>query len=221
MEIRINGLELRVNEENNKIYVAGYLPINQSSDIIIDKEGKQFREKINNGCFSRALIKKQEKEDKLKFLVNHDYDQEITYDEFEWEELSDRLRFLFTLPLQEEILEKLQNLAEAKLSFGFKVGNERKIPKNRAIDGVDYERIVDDFENLMEISILDKKFPAYPQSKAFSGSEDEVKKAIAKDELKKMRESITKIQRAEIERYKKFIEIERLNDRIRKMAGYY
>lgn len=220
MEIRINGLEVRVNQENKKIYVAGYLPVNQLSDVILDKEGKQFREKINKGCFSRALIKKQEQDNKIKFLVNHDYDQEIPYEEFEWEELSDRLRFLFTLSLEEGILEKLKDLGEAKLSFGFKVGNDRNIIKNKKIDGYDYERIIDDMVELMEISILDKKIPAYPQSKAFSGSEEVVKEATAKEELKRMREEISKLQQAELERYKEFIKRKRSDDRFRKIAGY-
>ena len=46
MEKRMNDtLELRVNQQEKKIYLAGYLPVNEFSEVLMDKDGKKFREK--------------------------------------------------------------------------------------------------------------------------------------------------------------------------------
>lgn len=211
METRMNNtLELRINQQDKKIYLAGYLPINEFSEVLMDKEGKKFREKINSGCFSRRLKSMGEKFPLL--LINHNYKNQIPVDAFEYEESGNRLRILYTLPLTEEVIDKLKDLSEAKLSFGFTVLKDVRLPKKRDIDGVDYERTVTDFSSLREISILKNKLPAYSQSKAFAGDEKSVKKAVAKQEISERRKEIVRLQQLEIDRYKEYINKKRKND---------
>lgn len=211
METRMNDtLELRINQQDKRIYLAGYLPINEFSEILMDKEGKKFREKINSGCFSRRLKSMGEKFPLL--LINHDYKNQIPVDTFEYEESGNRLRILYTLPLTEEVIDKLKDLSEAKLSFGFTVLKDVRLPKKRDIDGVDYERTVTDFSSLREISILKNKLPAYSQSKAFAGDEKSVKKAVAKAEISEKRKELVRLQQLELDRYKEYISKKRRND---------
>lgn len=211
METRMNDtLELRINQQDKRIYLAGYLPINEFSEVLMDKEGKKFREKINSGCFSRRLKSMGEKFPLL--LINHDYKNQIPVDTFEYEESGNRLRILYTLPLTEEVIDKLKDLSEAKLSFGFTVLKDVRLPKKREIDGVDYERTVTDFSSLREISILKNKLPAYFQSRAFTGDEKEVKRAIAKAEISEKRKQLCKLYQVEIDRYKEYISKKKRND---------
>lgn len=210
METRMNDtLELRINQQDKRIYLAGYLPINEFSEVLMDKEGKKFREKINSGCFSRRLKSMGEKFPLL--LINHDYKNQIPVDAFEYEESGNRLRILYTLPLTEEEIDKLKDLSEAKLSFGFTVLKDVRLPKKREIDGVDYERTVTDFSSLREISILKNKLPAYSQSKAFAGDEKSVKKAVAKAEISEKRKELVRLQQLELDRYKEYISKKRRN----------
>lgn len=211
METRMNDtLELRINQQDKRIYLAGYLPINEFSEVLMDKEGKKFREKINSGCFSRRLKSMGEKFPLL--LINHDYKNQIPVDTFEYEESGNRLRILYTLPLTEEVIDKLKDLSEAKLSFGFTVLKDVRLPKKREIDGVDYERTVTDFSSLREISILKNKLPAYFQSRAFTGDEKEVKRAIAKAEISERRKELVRLQQLELDRYKEYINRKRRNE---------
>lgn len=211
IETRINDtLELRINQQDKKIYLAGYLPINEFSEVLTDKDGKRFREKINGGCFSRKLIE-MGKEFPL-LLINHDYNQQLPVESFEYEEIGDRLRILYVLPLLEEVMDKLKDLKEAKLSFGFTVFKDIKLPKKKEIDGVDYERTVTDFATLREISILKNKLPAYSQTKAFTGDEETVKKAVAKAEIAERRRELSKLYQVELDKYKEFINKKRRND---------
>ena len=102
MEKRMNDtIELRINQQDQKIYLAGYLAINEFSEILMDKDGRRFREKINSGCFSRKLESMGEKFPLL--LVNHNYENQIPVESFEYEECGNRLRILYTLPLIEEV----------------------------------------------------------------------------------------------------------------------
>ena len=41
-----NTIELRINQQDQKIYLAGYLAINEFSEILMDKDGRRFREKL-------------------------------------------------------------------------------------------------------------------------------------------------------------------------------
>ena len=214
MEKRMNDtLELRVNQQEKKIYLAGYLPVNEFSEVLMDKDGKKFREKINSGCFSRKLESMGEEFPLL--LVNHNYKNRIPVESFEYEEYGNRLRILYTLPLMEEVMYKLKDLSEAKLSFGFTVLKEIKLPKKKDVDGVEYERIVTDFDTLREISILRNKLPAYSQTKAFTGDEKSVKRAVAKAEISERRKEIVRLQQLEIDRYKEYINKKRRNDLFR------
>ena len=210
METRMNDtLELRVNQQEKKIYLAGYLPVNEFSEVLMDKDGKKFREKINSGCFSRKLKSMGEKFPLL--LINHDYKNQIQVESFEYEESGNRLMILYVLPLTIEVMDKVKDLGEAKLSFGFTVLKDVRFPKKRDIDGVDYERTVTDFSSLREISILKNKLPAYSQSKAFAGDEESVKRAVAKAEISERRKEIVRLQQLELDRYKEYINKKRKN----------
>lgn len=210
IEIRMNDtLELRINQRDRKVFLAGYLPINEFSEVLMDKDGKRFREKINSGCFSRKLESMGEKFPLL--LVNHDDKNQIPVESFEYMESGNRLKILYTLPLTEEVMNKLKDLSEAKLSFGFTVLKDIKLPKKNDIDGIDYERTVTEFASLNEISILKNKLPAYPQSKAFTGDVETVKKAVAKAEIAERRRELSKLYQVELDKYKNFINRERKN----------
>ena len=211
IETRMNDtLEIRIDQQDRKMYLAGYLAVNEFSEILMDKEGKRFREKINSGCFSRKLESMGEKLPLL--LVNHDDNQRLPIESFEYMESGNRLKILYTLPLIEEVMDKLKDLSEARLSFGFTVLKEIKLPKKRDVDGVDYERTVTDFDTLREISILRNKLPAYPQTQAFTGSEEMVKKAVAKAEISERRRELCKLYQVEVDRYKEYINKKRRNE---------
>lgn len=210
IEIRMNDtLELRINQRDRKVFLAGYLPINEFSEVLMDKDGKRFREKINSGCFSRKLESMGEKFPLL--LVNHDDKNQIPVESFEYMESGNRLKILYTLPLTEEVMNKLKDLSEAKLSFGFTVLKDIKLPKKNDIDGIDYERTVTEFASLNEISILRNKLPAYSQSQAFTGDEETVKKAVAKAEISEKRKELCKLYQLELDKYRDFINRERKN----------
>ena len=115
------------------------------------------------------------------------------------------------MPLIEEVIDKLKDLSEARLSFGFTVLKEIRLPKKKEIYGIDYERTVTDFASLNEISILRNKLPAYSQTKAFTGDEDTVKKAVAKAEIAEKRRELSKLYQVELDKYKDFINKERKN----------
>ena len=77
---------------------------------------------------------------------------------------------------------------------------------------MDYERTVTDFATLREISILKNKLPAYSQTKAFTGDEETLKKAVAKAEIAERRRELSKLYQVELDKYKEFINKKRRND---------
>lgn len=183
--LRARNIEIRT--VDGKIYILGSLPINSLSAILKDKQGRKFREFIAPDCFRKALLCNKIYNYRLKLLKNHYNSQEFEYDEMQFKEVdSKELRFIFILPdnaLNRNLLKNIEN-DNASFSFGFVIGENQEFPTDEK--GVNYIRKVYSFNNLLEISILDRwNLPAYPQSTGFTTEEAEIDKAIDKFLLKK------------------------------------
>lgn len=206
------NIEIRVGES---IYICGSLPIRSLSSPITDrKTGKKFREQVSPRAFKIALMSNKAHGYKTKFLKNHLYECEFLYDELEFDEVNEReLRFAFTLPKTERNLELLEDISEnnASFSFGFIIGSERKqISREK---GIDYIRVIDSFQELREISILDVfTAGAYPKAKGFKAYDYQSgEKKAQKFVTKKNREALCEAQDKKLKEMKSYIERQRRN----------
>ncbi|WP_195429291.1 HK97 family phage prohead protease [Clostridium sp. D46t1_190503_E9] len=216
--LRASNIEIRM--DKNHIYICGSLPIRSLSHPITDrKTGKKFREIVEPSAFKLALMSNKAHGYKTKLLKNHSYNHEFEYEnELEFDEVDEReLRFLFTLPKSQRNLELLEDVSEdnASFSFGFICGNERKASSNEK--GIDYIRIIDSFQELREISILDKwTLGAYSSARGFkAGSYASAEKKAQKFVLNKNRESLYEKQDKKLQEIKSYIEKQRRNDLFR------
>lgn len=219
--LRASGIEIRVEESN--IYILGSLPIRSLSSPITDrKTGKKFREQIEPLAFKLKLMENKAKGKRTKLLKNHSYDHELQYDELEFDEIGEELRFEFSLPKTERNLELLEDISEddASFSFGFLCDRERKKPSNEA--GIDYIRVIDSFKELREISILDKwTNGAYPKAKGFkAGAVAEAEKKVDKFIQKKNREKQIATDEKNIQEMKEYIIKQKNNQLMKEIAGY-
>lgn len=211
--LRALNIEIRCTE--NHIYIGGSLPIRSLSAPITDrKTGKKFREQVSPRAFKLALLSNKAHGYKTKLLKNHSYSHELDYEELEFDEINQReLRFLFILPKTERNLELLEDVSEynASFSFGFVCGGERKqISKEK---GIDYIRIIDSFQELREISILDNfTLPAYEKARGFkAGSYASGENKAQKFVLNKNREILCKKQDEKLQEIKNYIAMQKKN----------
>lgn len=218
-----SNVEIRVGE--NHIYIGGSLPIRSLSHQITDrKTGKKFRECIEPSAFKLALLSNKAHGYKTKLLKNHSYEHEFEYyNELEFDEVNEReLRFLFTLPKTVRNLELLEDVSEynASFSFGFIAGTTREKSSNES--GIDYIRIIDSFQELREISILDKFTPgAYEKAKGFKANNFlSGEKKAQKFVLNKNRETLCEKQDKKLQEIKNYIAKQRKNQLLRELAGY-
>ena len=215
--ISVYNAEIRV--EENRIYIGGSLPLRSLSTPIRDrKTGKKFKECIEPLAFKLALLSNKAHGYKTKLLKNHNYEQELEYEELEYEEIDEReLRFLFILPKTERNLELLKDISEdnASFSFGFLVGSERKQISRE--EGIDYIRIIDSFQELREISILDKfTAGAYARAKGFKANDyQSAEKKGEKLVLNKNRESLCEKHDKKLQEIKEYIQKQKRNDLFR------
>lgn len=211
--LRASKIELRCTKSH--IFIGGSLPIRTLSSPITDrKTGKRFRERVEPLAFKIALMTNKAHNYKTRLLKNHSYDHEFEYNKLEFDEIDNReLRFLFTLPKTERNLELLEYVSEdnASFSFGFICGSERKALSNEK--GIDYIRIIDSFQELREISILDKfTAGAYPKAKGFKANDYQSgEKKAQKFVTKKNREALCEKHDEEIQKIKRYVEMKRKN----------
>ncbi|WP_289127859.1 HK97 family phage prohead protease [uncultured Clostridium sp.] len=211
--LRASNVEIRVGE--NHLYIGGSLPLRSLSSAITDKKtGKKFRERVEPLAFKLALMSNKAHGYKTKLLKNHLYQLEFEYEKLEFDEVNEReLRFLFTLPKTERNLELLEDVSEdnASFSFGFVCGTERKqISREK---GIDYIRIIDSFQELREISVLDKfTLAAYEKAKGFKSYDyQSAEKKAEKLVLNKNRESLCEKQDIKLQEIKEYIQKQRKN----------
>ena len=211
--LRASNIEIRCTE--NHIYICGSLPIRSLSSPITDrKTGKKFREQVAPRAFKLALLSNKAHGYKTKLLKNHSYSHELDYEELEFDEINEReLRFLFTLPKTERNLELLEDVSEdnAGFSFGFVCGGERK--QNSKEKGIDYIRIIDSFQELREISILDVfTAGAYARAKGFKANDYlSGEKKAEKFALNKNRESLCEKQDVKLQEIKNYVAMQKKN----------
>ena len=211
--LRASNVEIRVGE--NHLYIGGSLPLRSLSSAITDKKtGKKFRERVEPLAFKLALMSNKAHGYKTKLLKNHLYQLEFEYEKLEFDEVNEReLRFLFTLSKTERNLELLEDVSEdnASFSFGFVCGTERKqISREK---GIDYIRIIDSFQELREISVLDKfTLAAYEKAKGFKSYDyQSAEKKAEKLVLNKNRESLCEKQDIKLQEIKEYIQKQRKN----------
>lgn len=211
--LRASNFEIRCTE--NHIYIGGSLPIRSLSAPMTDrKTGKKFRELVEPSVFKLALMSNKAHGYKTRLLKNHSYSHEFEYEDLEFDEINEReLRFVFTLPKTERNLELLEDVSEdnASFSFGFICGNERKALSNEK--GIDYIRIIDSFQELREISILDVYTSgAYESAKGFKATDyQSAEKKAQKFVTKKNRESLCKKQDEKLQEMKNYINMQKKN----------
>lgn len=211
--LKASNIEIRMDE--NQIYIYGSLPINSLSHPIKDrKTGEWFRELVEPSAFKLALMSNKAHGYKTKLLKNHSYEHEFEYEEFDFDEINEReLRFGFDLPKTEKNLELLKDISEdnASFSFGFICGNERKVLSNEK--GIKYTRIIVSFQELREISILDKYTDsAYQKANGVIGYDyQSAEKKIDKFFLKKKREYSCEQHDKKLQEIKEYISKQRKN----------
>lgn len=215
-EVRsISAKNVEIRMDDNHLYIGGSLPLRSLSSPITDrKTGKKFRERVEPLAFKLALMSNKAHGYKTKFLKNHNYKLEFEYEKLEFDEVNEReLRFLFTLPKSQLNLELLEDISEdnASFSFGFICGSERKALSNEK--GIDYIRIIDSFQELREISILDKfTAGAYPKAKGYKANDyQSSEKKAQKFVTKKNREALCEKHDEEIQKIKRYVEMKRKN----------
>lgn len=211
--LRASNIEVRCT--NSHIFIGGSLPLRTLSSPITDKKtGKKFREQVSPRAFKIALMSNKAHDYKTRLLKNHSYDHEFEYNKLEFDEIDNReLRFLFTLPKTERNLELLEDVSEdnASFSFGFVCGSERKQTSREK--GIDYIRIIDSFQELREISILDKfTAGAYPKAKGFKANDYQSgEKKAQKFVTKKNREALCEKNDIKLKELKRYIEKQKIN----------
>lgn len=211
--LRASNIEIRCTE--NHIYIGGSLPIRSLSSPLTDrKTGKKFRELVEPSVFKLALMSNKAHDYKTRLLKNHSYSHEFEYEDLEFDEINEReLRFVFTLPKTERNLKLLEDVSEdnASFSFGFICGNERKALSNEK--GIDYIRIIDSFQELREISILDVYTSgAYESAKGFKATDYQSAEKKAQNFVtKKNRESLCKKQDEKLQEMKNYINMQKKN----------
>lgn len=211
--LRASNIEIRMDE--NHIFICGSLPIRSLSHPITDrKTGKKFREQVSQRAFKLALMSNKAHGYKTKLLKNHSYEHEFEYEELDFDEVNEReLRFLFTLPKSQRNLELLEDVSEdnASFSFGFIAGTTREQPSNEA--GIDYIRIIDSFQMIKEISVLDKfTTGAYPKANGIKAYNEKIaENKIEKFVTKKNRESLCEKQDKVIQEIKEYISMQKKN----------
>ena len=207
------NVEIRCTQDH--IFIGGCLPIRSLSSPITDrKTGKKFREQVSPRAFKIALMSNKAHGHKTKLLKNHSYSHEFDYEQLEFDEVNNReLRFLFTLPKSKRNVELLEDVSEdnASFSFGFIAGATREQPSNES--RIDYIRIIDSFQELREISILDKfTLPAYKKAIGFRSYDFEnAKNKGEKFITKKNREALCEAQDKKLKEMKSYIERQRRN----------
>lgn len=189
--LRASNIEIRMDE--NSIFIFGSLPIRSLSEPITDrKTGKKFREQVEPRAFKLALLENKAKGIKTELLKNHNWQQKFNYYTLDFDEINEKeLRFEFVLPKSKENLELLKDINEdCNFSFGFIVGKTREYETTEV--GIDYIRVVERFEAIKEISILDKfTLPAYSSARGFkAGSYARAEKKAEKFVTKKNREAL-------------------------------
>lgn len=207
------NVEIRVGE--SQFFICGSLPIRSlSAPMINRKTGKRFREQVAPRAFKLALMSNKAHGYKTKLLKNHSYSHELDYEQLEFDEVNNReLRFLFTLPKTKRNLELLEDVSEdnASFSFGFICGSERKALSNEK--GIDYIRIIDSFQELREISILDVfTAPCYSRAKGIKAYNEKIaENKIEQFVTKKNREALCEKHDRKLQELKRYIEKQKIN----------
>lgn len=210
--LRASNIEIRMDE--NSIFILGSLPIRSLSEPITDrKTGRKFREKVEPRAFKLALLENKAKGIKTEFLKNHNWQQKFNYDTLEFDEINEKeLRFEFVLPKSLENLELLKDInEECNFSFGFVAGKTREYTTTEV--GIDYIRVLERFESIKEISILDMwTSPCYSKAKGFKAYDYLTgEKKAEKFVLNKNRESLCEKQDKKLQEIKKYIEKQKRN----------
>lgn len=210
--LRASNIEIRMDE--NSIFILGSLPIRSLSEPITDrKTGKKFREQVEPRAFKLALLENKAKGIKTELLKNHNWQEKFNYDTLEFDEINEKeLRFEFVLPKSKENLELLKDINEdCSFSFGFIASKTREYVTTEV--GIDYIRVVERFEAIKEISILDMwTAPCYSKAKGFKAYDYKSgEKKAEKFVLKKNRESLCENQDEKLQEMKSYIERQRKN----------
>ncbi|MFR3299274.1 MAG: HK97 family phage prohead protease [Fusobacterium sp.] len=214
-EIRsLNAKNVEIRMDENSIFILGSLPIRSLSEPITDrKTGKKFREKVEPRAFKLALLENKAKGIKTELLKNHNWQQKFNYYTLEFDEINEKeLRFEFVLPKSLENLELLKDINEdCSFSFGFIAGKTREYATTEV--GIDYIRVLERFEAIKEISILDMwTAPCYSKAKGFKANDYQSgEKKAQKFITKKNREALCEKHDEEIQKIKRYVEMKRKN----------
>lgn len=210
--LRDSNIEIRMDE--NSIFILGSLPIRSLSEPITDrKTGRKFREKVEPRAFKLALLENKAKGIKIELLKNHNWQQKFNYYTFDFDEFNEKeLRFEFVLPKSKENLELLKDINEdCNFSFGFIAGKTREYATKEV--GIDYIRVVERFEAIKEISILDMwTAPCYSKAEGFKVNDYLTgEKKAEKFVTKKNREAFCEKYDKKLQEMKQYIEKQRRN----------
>lgn len=183
--LRSNSIEIRIANDRYSLVISGYLPTNQLSHALYDKNRKEFfREKIQKGAFEKAI------NDTIpRLLLNHNSEKELKIIKFNSYEDDNGLNFNVEIQPNEELIEAIDSDSITGLSFGFKAGERQTWQR---VNG-ELIRTIYKFKSLDEISILfgEGNLPAYPQTSVLVG---ESRKCIIDQEIKNLKETLSKLR---------------------------
>lgn len=140
--------------ENNKLHIRGYVNITDKCSRVLRENNLAFKEKVEVGCFKRALTKA----DDVLFLLNHDIDKKLgSLKERNLTLKEDNIGLYLDAEVESEELTNLYNNGGfSGFSYGFRTIDDSLKDENgtkiRTLKDID----------LIEVSILDKtETPAY------------------------------------------------------------
>lgn len=210
----LNAKNVEIRMDENSIFILGSLPIRSLSEPITDrKTGKKFREKVEPRAFKLALLENKAKGIKTELLKNHNWQQKFNYYTLEFDEINEKeLCFEFVLPKSLENLELLKDINEdCSFSFGFIAGKTREYATTEV--GIYYIRVLERFEAIKEISILDMwTAPCYSKAKGFKAYDYQSgEKKAQKFVTKKNREYLCEQYDKKLQEMKQYIEKQKRN----------
>lgn len=187
-------IDVRSIGESNKLQVIGLLPSNSLSEELFHPKKKVFfREKIRTGAFASTLSNKNIP----KLLLNHNYNEEF---KAEFTEIKETHRGLEFTAIIENDYELKERLIEVKgLSFGFVVDSDLW----SKVNGENIREIFS-LKELIEISILMNKEPAYSTSRVIiipEGEEKELNELqkyilwLRREQLKILNETLLELKK--------------------------
>ena len=175
--------------ENNKLHIRGYVNITDKCSRVLRENNLAFKEKVEVGCFKRALSKA----DDVLFLLNHDMDKKLgSLKDGNLALKEDNIGLYIDAEVENEELLNLYNDGGFSSFSGFSYGFKTIDDSLKEENGTKIRTLKD--IDLIEVSLLDStETPAYYGTLVTSMETRSVEKEIRNfvaEELEEVEETI-------------------------------